>query len=58
MTARWSASGRRCRGCSVIAAFGSPVLDSRMKYGLVLSGPLVVTVHVLTLRWNSSAVAR
>ena len=29
-----------------------------MKYGLVLSGPLVVSVHCLRLRWNSSAVAR
>ena len=42
----------------MIAAFGSPVLDSRMKYGLAESGPLMVTVSAITSRWNSSAVAR
>ena len=31
--------------------FGSAFFDSRMKYGLSLSGPFEVTVHVLTLRW-------
>src|SRR4051812_50093182 len=29
-----------------------------MKYGSSLSGPSVVSVHGLRLRWNSSAVAR
>ena len=40
-----------------MVAFGSPVLDSRMKYGEVLSGPVVVTVQFFTLRWKSSAAA-
>ena len=35
----------------MIGALGSPVLDSRMKYGSVLSGPVVVTVQVLIIRW-------
>ena len=34
-----------------VAALGSPVLDSRMKYGSVDSGPFVVTVQPLMLRW-------
>src|SRR5512132_172563 len=42
----------------MIAALGSPVFDRRMKYGCELAGPLVVSVHFLRLRWNSSAVAR
>ena len=29
-----------------------------MKYGLALSGPFVVSVHFLRLRWNSSATPR
>jgi hypothetical protein len=40
-----------------VAAFGSPVRDSRMKYGDELYGPVDVTVHPLTLRWNESATA-
>ena len=39
-----------------MAAFGSPVLDSRMKYRGP-SGPVVVTSQVLMVRWKSSAVA-
>ena len=31
-------------------AFGSPVLDRRMKYGALLYGPVLVTVHVLMFR--------
>jgi len=41
----------------VIAAFGSPVLDSRMKYRGAY-GPVVVTVQPLIERWKKSAVAR
>ncbi len=41
-----------------MASLGSPFFERRMKYGLALSGPLVVSVHCLRLRWNSSAVAR
>src|SRR5690348_10742578 len=41
-----------------MAAFGSPVLESRMKYGGVPFVPLVVSVHALRLRWNSSATPR
>src|SRR5690348_187707 len=41
-----------------MAAFGSPVLDRRMKYGSLLRGPLVVSVHFFRLRWNSSATPR
>jgi hypothetical protein len=29
-----------------------------MKYGFGLAGPLVVSVHFLRLRWNSSATPR
>ncbi len=29
-----------------------------MKYGFGLAGPLVVSVHVFRLRWNSSATPR
>src|SRR5713226_5477568 len=41
-----------------MAAFGSPVLDSRMKYGAASNGPLDVTVQPLTDRCQSSATAR
>src|SRR3954454_8212804 len=41
-----------------MAALGSPVFDRRMKYGAGESGPVVVSVHVLRLRWNWSATAR
>jgi hypothetical protein len=41
-----------------MAAFGSPVFESRMKYGSAARGPFVVTVHPLTRRCMSSAVAR
>ena len=37
---------------------GSPNRESRMKYRPVPSGPLVVSVHFLRLRWNSSATPR
>ncbi len=40
-----------------MAAFGSPFFDRRMKYGLELSGPVLVTVQFLMLRWKSSAAA-
>ena len=40
-----------------MSAFGSPFFERRMKYGLGLSGPLVVSVQRLRLRWNSSADA-
>ena len=39
-----------------MAALGSPVLDSRMKYRAP-SGPVVVTSQPLMLRWKWSAVA-
>ena len=39
----------------MIAAFGSPVFDSRMKYGSADSGPFVVTVQSLIERCISSA---
>src|SRR6266571_8174864 len=38
-----------------MAAFGSPVLERRMKYGCEAREPLVVTVHPSTERWKSSA---
>src|SRR6266540_1266255 len=41
-----------------MAALGSPVLDSRMKYGSGLLGPLLVTVQPFTERWKSSATPR
>ena len=39
----------------MIAAFGSPVFESRMKYGCAASGPFVVTVQPLIERCQSSA---
>src|SRR4029450_5237302 len=41
-----------------MAAFGSPVLDSRMKYCPDPYGPVVVTVQPLIERWKWSAAAR
>ena len=58
MTSRWSSVGPPLPTLYEIAAFGSPVLDSRMKYGCGLSEPVEVTVQSLMLRWNSSATPR
>ncbi len=58
MTVRWSRVGPPLPTLQLIAAFGSPVLDSRMKYAAANNGPLEVTVQPLTDRCQSSATPR
>src|ERR1700682_4815541 len=58
MTERWSSVGPPLPTLYVMAALGSPVLESRMKYGCEARGPLVVTVQPLIDRCQSSAVPR
>ena len=55
ITSRWSSVGPPLPTLYVIAAFGSPVFESRMKYGCAASGPFVVTVQPLIERCQSSA---
>ena len=47
ITARWSSVGPPLPTLYEIAAFGSPVFESRMKYRGPASGPFVVTVQPL-----------
>src|SRR4051794_40158915 len=54
MTERWPSVGPPLPTLYVIAAFGSPVFERRMKYRGA-SGPFVVTVQLLIERCQSSA---